>query len=141
MNPYQIQSGINRLNRLIKQLRIRYGAYAHLMYDELLVSNVRQDQIEEVWAFVAEFKGTRKRKWRMVYGWRNNPAASAAHFVAAALFYEAARHADKIAERLPIFKFRADEARVKSTFECAQAYAALVDKWVRVGTAHRWEVR
>lgn len=77
----------------------------------------------------------------MVYGWRNNPVASAMHFQAAALFTDCAQRAAKIAERFPIFEVKKTEASVKAMFETAAGYAALCDKWVRVGTRHKWEVK
>lgn len=82
-----------------------------------------------------------RRKWRMVYGWRNNPAASAMHFQAAALFTDCAQRAAKIAERFPIFEAKRSEAQIKATLEISAGMAALVDKWVRVGSKHRWEVK
>lgn len=82
-----------------------------------------------------------RRKWRMVYGWRNNPVKAALHFTAAAMFADCAQRGFRIAERLPIYRFRAVEAQVKGMFESAAGMAALCGKWVRVGTKHEWQWR
>lgn len=84
---------------------------------------------------------TCRRKWRMTYGWRNNPVAASMHFASAALFTDCAQRAAKITDRFPIFEVKKTEASVKAMFETAAGHAALVDRWVRVGKAHRWEVK
>lgn len=137
---FQIQKEINRLRRLIRALWVRYKVRAQLFHDELFMDCARE-QMEEVSVFVHTFKGVRTRKWRMVYGWRNNPVAASMHFASAALFTNCAHRAAKLADRFPIFESKRSEAQVKAMFETAAGHAALVDRWVRVGSKHRWEVK
>lgn len=82
-----------------------------------------------------------RRKWRMVYGWRNNPVKAALHFTAATTFADCALKAQKIADRLSIYRFKVVEYQTKAMFETACAFEAMCDKWVRVGTKHRWEIK
>lgn len=77
----------------------------------------------------------------MVYGWRNNPVAATCHFTAAAMFADCAERVAKISTRLPMHSFKSTEYKARALMEEACGVAALVDKWVRVGSKHRWEVK
>ncbi len=134
--PRAMEKARRRIFRLTQVLRQRYGVYSTILYDEMLLSNVKPEQTEEVWNLIRNFKGDRRRKWRMVYGWRSNPVAATLHFHSAALYGQAAALA-----KHPLLRYRRLEAQYKGVEQMALGMSALCNKWVRVGKAHRWEVK
>ncbi len=78
----------------------------------------------------------RHRIWRMTYGWRSNMPAAAAHMASSVCYNQAASIAKHSALR-----FRSLQARCEGLMQLALGVAAMVPRWVRVGKAHRWEIK